>query len=553
MTRLVNTVAINYHQKDYKVKHLKTIETKEGMEGGPRDTESIKNIGQKLLFAMTFGDNSSMPDYGFEISGGNEKITIDTSYPSSDVTRTRKRDISFQKLNIHVGANLSPVGLDNLALGLLYHLSPNKMDTTINAATPYFYNNNHDELEGEFKMVGWNLVYNLPKTLFVYDFIYLSLGASTITFTMDSANTQVQWNGMDTTVTGPNKFNSSDKLKDYVGGAAILTEKYRAEYYHFLRKNESDTFTEQSESQIDKVEVEAIFGAPEFLHVLGKELYFSAFFLQNINNLIQPQGAADVYMFGVDMGYKDTNNHHAKGAIYYTTNDRDLLLGSDVAKEATVTIEGVHGDVMKTKPILYTAKRTIETCAMVFSKTSTIYNCSDGAKMENTIWLSNEALNKQLEYRNTETVKHEFIKWEFDDNENTIDKKKIDSRIDVLEHNLQELGNHIISEINNSGDDFYSFTCTINQISRFLEMKIKSNLPSFYFFIRGSIWHLLYIGFSHALSISDEEEKTKWIKTWKQEAEVIIKGLSTHFSKTVHKKFNINTDPWTWTSTSEPE
>ncbi len=301
LTRLVNTVAINYHQKDYKVKHLKTIETKEGMEGGPRDTESIKNSGQKLLFAMTFGDNSSMPDYGFEISGGNEKITIDTDYPSSDVTRTRKRDISFQKLNIHVGANLSPVGLDNLALGLLYHLSPNKMDTTINAATPYFYNNNHDELEGEFKMVGWNLVYNLPKTLFVYDFIYLSLGASTITFTMDSANTQVQWNGMQTTVTGPNKFNKSDKLKDYVGGAAILTEKYRAEYYHFLRYNsggENSPFTQQSQSQLDKVEVEAIFSAPEFLHVLGKELYFSAFFLQNINNLIFPKDIVDPMMLG---------------------------------------------------------------------------------------------------------------------------------------------------------------------------------------------------------------------------------------------------------------
>ncbi len=309
LTRLVNTVAINYHQKDYKVKHIETIETKEGMEGGPRDTESIKNSGQKLLFAMTFGDNNSMPDYGFEISGGNEKITIDTDYPSSDVTRSRTRDISFQQLNIHVGANLSPVGLDNLALGLLYHLSPNKMDTTINAATPYFYNNNHDELEGEFKMVGWNLVYNLPKTLFVYDFIYLSLGASTITFTMDSANTQVQWNGMQTTATGPNKFNKSDKLKDYVGGAAILTEKYRAEYYHFLRKNESDTFTEQSESQIDKVEVEAIFGAPEFLHVLGKELYFSAFFLQNINNLLFPKNASDAYMFGTDTNWnKVTKN-----------------------------------------------------------------------------------------------------------------------------------------------------------------------------------------------------------------------------------------------------
>jgi len=299
LTRLVNTAAFNYHQKDYKMKHLEMIETREGMEGGIRDTESIKNRGQKLLFAMTFGDNNTMPDYGFEISGGNEKIAIDTDYPSSDVTRSRKRDISFQQLNIHVGANLSPVGLDNLALGLVYHISPMNQVTDINAATPYFYNYNHEENEGEFKMVGWNLVYNLPKSLFGYDFIYLSYGASTLEMNLHSTGSQAQWNSLRTSLSG-HEMSSSEKIKDYVGGAAILTEKYRAEYYHFLRKNDSDMFTEQSESQIDKVEVEAIFDAPEFLHVLGKELYFSAFFSQNINNLIQPNGAADVFMFGVD-------------------------------------------------------------------------------------------------------------------------------------------------------------------------------------------------------------------------------------------------------------
>ena len=148
-------------------------------------------------------------------------------------------------------------------------------------------------------MVGWNLVYNLPKSLFVYDFIYLSLGATNTTFDTKETNSQVQKYGGNTIVSG-GPGSGTAKHKDYVAGAAILTEKYRAEYYHFLRKNESDMFTEQSESQLDKVEVEAIFGAPEFLHVLGKELYFSAFFLQNINNLIQPHGAADVFMFGVD-------------------------------------------------------------------------------------------------------------------------------------------------------------------------------------------------------------------------------------------------------------
>ena len=311
LTRLVNTVAINYHQKDYKAKHLRTIETKEGLEGGMRDTESIKNSGQKLLFAMTFGDNNTMPDYGFEISGGNEKITIDTSYPSSDVTRSRKRDISFQQLNIHVGANLSPVGLDNLALGLLYHTSPMEQITDINAATPYFYNYKNEKDEGEFKMVGWNLVYNLPKSLFGYDFIYLSYGAATLEMTMHSTGSQNQWNSLRTDLSGYD-MSSSNKIKDYVGGAAILTEKYRAEYYHFLRYNtggENSPFTQQSQSQLDKVEVEAIFSAPEFLHVLGKELYFSAFFLQNINNLLFPNDLEDPMMMGTVTTYnKITKN-----------------------------------------------------------------------------------------------------------------------------------------------------------------------------------------------------------------------------------------------------
>jgi len=264
-------------------------------------------------------------------------------------------------------------------------------------------------------------------------------------------------------------------------------------------------------------------------------------------------GFKEIYMFGMDMGYKDTANHHAKGAIYYTTKDRDLLLGSDVEKEAVVTIDGVHGDKLKTKPILYTAKRTIETCALVFNKTSTMFNCSDGAKLDNTIWLDESGLDGRMANRNTEQNKQAFINHEFSENKNVIDQSTITSRIEVLEHNLQELGNHIISELNKSEDNFYSTTCAINQISRFLEMKIKPGLPSFYFFIRGSIWHLLYIGFAHALSIEDEQLRNTWIKEWKKETQSIIEGLYTHFSKVVNKKFNVNTDPWTWTSTSEPE
>ena len=304
LTRLVNTGAFNYHQKNFKIKHLNTTFGAGSLERA-RDTESIKNDGMQLLVAMVFGDNSSMPDYGLEISGGNENFTFETTYPSN-VTGTRYRNISLQSLNLHLGSRLSLVGLDNLGLGLVYHKTQMEMKTTTTNATTYFSSDLAVTSDIDFTMLGWNLMYNLPKTLFVYDFFYLSVGAAYTTFSLDSARTgYIETIGKSTNekMSFAGEGTGSSKMKDYVGGAAILTEKYRAEYYHFLRYNptgDEALFTEQSQSQIDKVEIEAIFGAPEFLHFLGEELYFSGFFVQNVNSMIMPQDPATSLMFGTD-------------------------------------------------------------------------------------------------------------------------------------------------------------------------------------------------------------------------------------------------------------
>jgi hypothetical protein len=304
LTRLVNTGAFNYHQKNFKVKHLETTFGAGSLERA-RDTESIKNDGNQLLVAMVFGENSSKPDYGFEISGGKENITFETAYPSN-VTGTRDRNVSMQSLNLHLGSRLSIVGLDNLGLGLVYHNTQMEMKTTTTNTATYFSSNEAVTSDVDFSMLGWNLMYNLPKTLFFYDFFYLSVGATNTTFSSDSTLTSsVTTIGKSTneTTSMDGGGTNSSKMKDYVGGAAILTEKYRAEYYHFLRYNptgDEAMFTEQSQSQIDKIEIEAIFGAPEFLHFLGEELYFSGFFVQDINSMIMPQDAATSLMFGTD-------------------------------------------------------------------------------------------------------------------------------------------------------------------------------------------------------------------------------------------------------------
>ena len=59
-------------------------------------------------------------------------------------------------------------------------------------------------------------------------------------------------------------------------------------------------FTEQSQSTLDKFEMEVIFGGPGFLHFLGTELFFSGFYERNINSLIRHQSALNSIMFGTD-------------------------------------------------------------------------------------------------------------------------------------------------------------------------------------------------------------------------------------------------------------
>jgi len=281
LTRLVNTGAFNYHQKNFKVKHLNTTFGAGSLERA-RDTESIKNGGMQLLVAMVFGDNSSMPDYGFEISGGTEDITFETTYPSN-VTGTRDRNVSMQSLNLHLGSRLSLIGLDNLGLGLVYHNTKMVMKTTTTNAATYFSSDEAVTSDVDFSMLGWNLMYNLPKTLFFYDFFYLSVGASNTTVSIDAtlaASITTIGKSTDATMSYGGGSSNSTKMKDYMGGAAILTEKYRAEYYHLLRYNPTgdDVMSRSSLShKSTKSKLKLFLAPPNFCIFLGKNCIFPVF------------------------------------------------------------------------------------------------------------------------------------------------------------------------------------------------------------------------------------------------------------------------------------
>ena len=106
LRRRMNTIALNYQQDQYDVKHLKTTLTSATLEPA-RETESISKKRQQLLISTV---------YGSEISSASDSINIGTTYPSSN-TATRDKTISLQNINFHLGIHLF---FDNLGLGLVY-------------------------------------------------------------------------------------------------------------------------------------------------------------------------------------------------------------------------------------------------------------------------------------------------------------------------------------------------------------------------------------------------------------------------------------------------
>ncbi len=261
-------------------------------------------------------------------------------------------------------------------------------------------------------------------------------------------------------------------------------------------------------------------------------------------------GFKKIFMFGLDFGYRDMDNHHAAGSIYYTSKDKEFMADADVAKEATMTITAVDGTTMTTKPLLYTAMRSTELLAGRYKEHCTYYNCSNGAAMENTIWLQGHVLPIREVNNN---LKKRFMNRQYRDNKNIFNISEINTKLEILEHNMDELNKFIIEQINKMEPNLYSFTHRINDITSFLEKKLKPEVSAFYFFMRGSIWHLLYIGYSHAMAIKDQDEVEQWINTWKDKTKTTLLEMTEHYHKIVFKEFDYDSDTWMTRSASDPE
>jgi hypothetical protein len=95
-------------------------------------------------------------------------------------------------------------------------------------------------------------------------------------------------------------------------------------------------------------------------------------------------GFEEVYLFGVDSGYKDPTHHHSKHSLYYTDDGQEKQSIGNLVRSGEIEVEGNFGGKVFSTAFFNTGRFYLESLLYMFPKVN-CYNCSDGAKVSNAI------------------------------------------------------------------------------------------------------------------------------------------------------------------------
>ncbi|MCX4104473.1 DUF115 domain-containing protein [Aeromonas hydrophila] len=99
-------------------------------------------------------------------------------------------------------------------------------------------------------------------------------------------------------------------------------------------------------------------------------------------------GFKNLFLFGLDSGYKQKGYHHSKFSAYYNSAEGAEALGDLMYGDSQWQHEGNFGGVVTSNAMFNTSRRVIEQMLAAHEHVH-CFNCSDGAKIENARPLPN--------------------------------------------------------------------------------------------------------------------------------------------------------------------
>lgn len=104
----------------------------------------------------------------------------------------------------------------------------------------------------------------------------------------------------------------------------------------------------------------------------------------------------DIYLFGVDLGYKSIENHHSKHSAYYKS-DGSGVMNASASFDTGMIISGNFCRYVFTKPEFDFSRSIMELVFSKLPKGVNVYNCSDGAYINGATPLTPENILISME------------------------------------------------------------------------------------------------------------------------------------------------------------
>jgi hypothetical protein len=252
----------------------------------------------------------------------------------------------------------------------------------------------------------------------------------------------------------------------------------------------------------------------------------------------------NLFLFGMDFGFKSVDEHHAKGSIYYD-NDNSKSLNEADKKSLTGLIErtSVHGEKLYTKPIYATSQLSaeIKIVKSINEYNLNAYNCSEGVDIKGTTYTSSAELEVIMD---TNIEKFDKNVLPIISNE-IISHNILRKKINYLGDCLKSITSDIISILTNEKlinlEDLFRIC---HKINRYMIINVSKKYDNIYYTMRGSLMHICHIGASVALSINNKIDEEAYIQVWKSEIISLLTDIPEHYYSITGKEYPDGSDPW---------
>ncbi|PFG11736.1 6-hydroxymethylpterin diphosphokinase MptE-like protein [Marinobacter sp. LV10MA510-1] len=270
-------------------------------------------------------------------------------------------------------------------------------------------------------------------------------------------------------------------------------------------------------------------------------------------------GFRKIYLFGTDYGFKDADYHHARQSVWgeeYAAPIKQLEDRIDAGRRGSrpiFEVEGVEGRPILTRNDYYTAKRSLEDFLGSVMRSSAsglqIYNCANGAVIDNTEWLSAARFESDVSEVEDQVLMADDL---FRSHVKELASGILDIPIVRVHEELKRVCSAHARTLGKAAIHGRKDLCLlVNQLRlKAVTVELDSGAqgvrPEQLYcaqLLKGTVLHFLAVGLCHGMACQDDEVQD-FVNIWKAHFSELLEELPSHFEKVMLSGRSVESDPW---------